>query len=176
MPLSVSFSATQSIAYNNLITLLDTSTGSDGTVTSRRIFIRTASNQYLYPTQHQSSSPTYIEWPISDGGSITLDVLTESTSPEITIQWLTGAGTVVYTKTDTFCFDLQDYVFALGILSNQTSSPGVLQDQSYYSNFLQLIVNLFNAENAVVYGGDIWSSQGALNRNQVFIQNSSYFY
>jgi hypothetical protein len=174
MALTVSISASQSIAYNNLITLTDTSTGTDGTITNRRVYFRTASNQYLYEPQASSASPTYIDWSYADA-SQQFDILTESSALEITVQWLAGS-TVVYTLTDTFCFDLQDYVFALGILAAQTSSPGVLQDVPYYQSFLQLVVNIFNAESAITYGDDIYSAQGALNRNQVFINNESYYF
>lgn len=175
MPLSVSISATQSIAYNNLVTLTDTSTGSDGTITNRRVFFRTATDQYLYEPQLSSASSTYVDWPYADA-SQQFDILTESSALEITVQWLNGSNVVVYTYTDTFCFDLQDYVFALGVLADQTSSPGVLQDLNYYNSFMQLVVNIFNAESSITYGDDIYSSQGALNRNQIFIQNEANYF
>lgn len=174
MPLSVSISATQSIAYPNLITLTDSSTGSDGTITIRRVYIRTSTGTYLTDGQVESSSPSYTEWPYADA-TIQLDVLTEASSVEITVQWLAGS-TVVYTYTDTFCFDLQDYVFALGILSNQTGSPGVLQDTNYYNNFMQFIVNLFCAETAITKADDIYSSQGSLNRNQLMMNNENFYF
>ena len=174
MALTVSVSATQSIAYNNLVTLTDTSTGSDGTITNRRVYFRTSQDTYLTEPQGVSTTSSYIDWPYADGSQV-FDILTESSALEVTIQWLAG-NTVVYTLTDTFVFDLQDYVFALGILSAQTSAPGVLQDTSYYNSFLQFVVNLFNAESAITYGDDIYSSQGALNRNQVFIQNENYYF
>jgi len=174
MALTVSITASQSIAYNNLVTLNDTSSGSDGSITNRRVYFRTATNQYLYEPQLSSATPTYIDWPYADA-SQQFDILTESSALEITVQWLAGS-TVVYTLTDTFCFDLQDYVFALGVLADQTSSPGVLQDAPYYTSFLQLVVNIFNAESAITYGDDIYSSQGALNRNQIFIQNEANYF
>jgi len=174
MPLIPLISATQSIGYNNLITLSDVSTGTDLTITSRRVYIRTAANQYLTEIQQSSSTPAYTTWSYADA-TIPLNVLTEATSPEITVEWYAGA-TLVYTFTDTFTFALQNYVFALGKLADQTSSPGVLQDLNYYNTFIQFIVNLFNAENAIDPGEDIYSSQGALNRNQLFIDNESLYF
>lgn len=171
MPLTPNFSATQSIAYNNLITLTDDSTGVDGTITNRRVYIQTATGSYLV----QSGTATnYENWDYSDV-QIQLDVLTMSTAPEITVEWYAGA-VLTYTKTITFDFDLGDYVFMLGILASQTSSPGVLQDNNYYQNSIQFIVNLFNSENAITIGDDIYSAQGALNQNQQMINNEAFYF
>ncbi len=167
-------SATQSIAYNNLITLQDDSSGSDVTLTTRRVYIRTATNQYLTNGQGVSSTPAYTEWAYGDA-TILLDILMEATSPEITVQWFAGS-TQMYEFTDTFCFDLEQYVFALGLLADQTSSPGVIQDTSYYGNFGQFIVNLFCAEAAIDPGEDIYSSQNALNKNTLFIQKEAFYF
>jgi len=173
MPLTPSITATQSIAYNNIITLTDASSGTDNTITTRRVYIRTATNQYLTESG-SSSTPAYITWSYADA-TIPLSVLTEATSPEITVEWYAGS-TLVYTFTDTFVFNLQDYVFMLGVMADQTSSPGVLQGTNYYYNSIQFIVNLFNSENAIDPGEDIYSSQGALNRNQVMIDNESIYF
>jgi len=104
-----------------------------------------------------------------------MNVLTQSTAPTIRVQWCAGA-VVVDTYTDTFCFDLYDYVFALGLLSNQTGNPSIIQDANYYSNFTQFIVNLFNAESAIEFGGDVYSAQSALDRNQNLINNDSLYF
>jgi hypothetical protein len=166
MPLTTpQISATQSIAYPNLITLTDDSIGSDGTLTNRKISIRLADGTYL---------ANGLDWPYADA-QIVLDILTQSTAPEITITWLAGS-TVVYTFTDTFDFNLYDYIFALGLLSDQTGDPGVIQDSNYYSNFMKFIVNLVNSENAILYGGDIYSAQGQLNLNQQMILNESKYF
>ena len=176
MPLSVSVTAAQSLGVPSIIVLTDASTGSDGSITNRKVYLRTSTNQWLTETQQISSTIAYTDWPIADGATINLDVLTEATALEITVVWQTGAGATVYTFTDEFIFDNQNYIFQLGVLSNQTSSPGVLQDTNYYWNLVQFICNLDNAEVAITVGGDIYSSQQALNRNQIFIDNEAKFF
>lgn len=165
------FTATQSLAYNNLITLSDTSIGIDLTLTNRRVYILTATGSYLVPS---GTTTNYFDWSYANS-QIQVDVLTQSTAPQITVEWYAGS-TLMYTKTITFDFDLGDYVFMLGILASQTSSPGVLQDSNYYNSSIQFIVNLFNSENAIEYGDDIWSAQGALNANQKLIENESFYF
>ncbi len=169
MPLTPNFSATQSLAYNNLITLTDDSTGSDGTIVNRRVYIVTADGQYLVPP---NTSTNYSDWAYGDV-QITLNVLTQSTAPNITVEWWSNSAKV-YSKTISFDFDLGDYVFMLGVLAGQTGSPSILQDSTYYSNSIQFIVNLFNSENAIELGDDIYSAQGALNANQLMINNQTF--
>lgn len=175
MAINPHISATQSLAYNNLITLIDDSSGSDGSLTNRRVYIRTATNKWLTDGQVVSSTIAYTNWAYGDA-TIQLDVLMESTSPEITVEWYAGAS-LVTAFTDTFDFNLGDYVFQLGLLASQTSSGGrVLQDANYYSNMLQFIVNMANSEVAISVGDDIYSAQNALNINQNFISNENDFF
>ena len=173
---SVSITAAQSLGVPSIIVLTDAHEGTDATIFNRKVYLRTSTNQYLTETQQSSATVTYTDWPISDGATISLDVLTEASTLEITVTWDTVSGTVVYTYPDVFIFDIQNYIFQLGILSNQTSAPGVLQDTAYYNSLIQYIVNLDNAEVAADVGGDIYSSQGALNRNQVMIQNENFYF
>lgn len=176
MPLSVAITAAQSLGTPSIIILTDASTGTDGTITNRKVYLRTATNQYLTETQQSSSTVAFENWPISDGVTINLDVLTEATTLEVTVVWTTGAGTTVYELTDVIAFTNQDYIFQLGILASQTSTPGVLQDVNYYNSFIQFIVNLDNAEVAAATGDDLYSSQSALNRNQIMIDNEQMFF
>ena len=175
MPLNpAAFSVTQSLAEPSQITISDTSSGSDSSLTSRRIYILLATGNWLQEDGSESASEAYIVWPYGDT-SITLDILGGSTACSITVNWYDNS-TLVYTADDAFCFNLQDYLAALQILQGNTSSPDQVQDTAYYNNLMQFIVNLFNEENAIEFAGDIYSSQGAMNRNQLFIQNESYYF
>ncbi len=171
MPLSASFTATQSLADPNLITFLDTSTGTDGTITNRKIYARAANGNWL---PGESTSQVSTDWTYTDISTI-VPLITQTTSPSIRVDWLAGS-TVVYTVTNTFCFNLYDYLFGLQILQGNTSSPDQVQDSAYFYSLIQFIVNIFNEESAIGVGGDIYSSQGAASRNQVFINNENYFF
>lgn len=173
MPLTPNFSGTESLANNNEITLTDTSTGSDGTITTRRVYIKLANGNWLTEAG-ESTTVAYESWSYGDS-SIVLDVLSQTTSCDITVEWYAGA-TLTYTKTISFIFNLYDYLFALQLLQGNTSSPNQIQDTTFYVNFMQFIVNLFNEENAITYGDDIYSSQNAANQNNLMIQNESYYF
>jgi len=167
--LTPNFSSSESLASNNLVTFTDTSTGVDSGLTIRKIFVRLANGNWL-TTAGESTTSASEDWAIGDV-SITLDLLTQSTTANVTVQWLTGS-TVTYTKTILMEWDLYDYVFAFGLIQNQTASPSIIQDQNYYSNFFKFITNIWNSESAVTYGDDLYSSQSCLNKNQWLINNA----
>ena len=173
MALVASFTATESLANNNEITLNDTSTGSDGTITTRRVYIQLANGNWLTEAG-ESTTSAYEEWDYADS-SIVLDVLTESTACTITVQWLAGS-TVVYTVTEEYCFNLYDYLFMLQVLQGNTSSPNQIQDTAFYTHSIQFMVNLFNEENAITYAGDTYSSQNAMNQNNLMITNEGFYF
>lgn len=174
MPLSTaSFSVTESLAIPNQITLTDTSVGDDAGLTSRRIYLTLANGNWL-TEDGESETEAYTEWPIADS-SITLDILEQSTAANITVGWYTGS-TRTYVAQDEFCFNLFDYIAGLQILQGNTSSPDQVQDNGYYMNMIQFIVNLFNEEMAIEYGGDVYSSQSAMNRNALMINNMSFYF
>jgi hypothetical protein len=174
MPLVASFSASQSLAEPSQITLTDDTTGSDASITSRRIYILLANGNWLDENGDEQESETYITWPYADS-TTTLDILPGSTAASITVGWY-AVTTRVYVDDDAFCFNLHDYLAALQILQGNTSSPDQIQDTAYYNNLMQFIVNLFNEENAIEFGGDLFSSQGAMNRNQQFIDKEAYYF
>lgn len=168
-----SFTASQSIGILSQVTFTDTSTGLPGGLTSRRISIQLANGNWL-DTNGESSTIVYITWPIADS-TLTVSLLSENTACDITVDWMTGS-TVTGTATNPTAFVEYDYVFAYDLIGNQTASPGIVQDANYYSNFSQFIVNLFNEENAVRTGSDIYSSQEFMNMNLFMQQNSNDYF
>lgn len=168
-----SFTATESIGIPEQITLSDTSVSPAPGLTHRQVYFRLATGQYLN-TLGVSDSPVYEIWPISDA-SITLNILDASTSCDVIVDWMTGNSITAEVSTD-ICFDEFDYLFALGLIGDQTSNPAIVQDVTYYSNFSAFIVNLFCAETAITSGSDIFSSQSFLNRNQLLIANENFYF
>lgn len=173
MALVPNFSTSESLSVLSQVTFLDISTGSDGGLTSRRIAVRLANGNWL-DTNGESSTIVYIPWAIANA-SVAVNILTSSTVASVTVDWLTGA-VVTYTKTLLQEWDLYDYLFAFGLLQDQTASPSIVQDANYYGNFFMFLTNLWNSENAVTVGNDIYSSQSALNKNLFLIQNEGDFF
>lgn len=171
MPLSVSFTATQSVANPNQITLLDTSTGSDSSITVRRVYIQTAEGTYLTG----DGTVDYDLWPLPLATGITLDVLTEATAPNVRVDWMDN-NTIVYTDTVLYDFDIQIYLALIGLTQTQLSSPAIVQDTNYYNNKIQLMVNVKDSETAVTYNDDIYLAQSSLDRANYIIDNSQDYF
>ena len=139
MPLTANFSTSESLSTLSQVTFLDTSTGSDGGLTIRKIFIRLANGNWL-TTAGESSTIASEDWPIADA-SITLSLLTQSTTASVTVNWYTGS-TITYTKTLLQEWDLYDYLFAFGLIQSQTATPSIINDSNYYSNFFEFNCDL----------------------------------
>lgn len=175
MPLTTpSFTVSESLANPSQITLVDNSSGSDNTLTVRRIYLRLANGNWL-TTAGESTTRVYEIWPYADV-SITLDILAGiSRAPDITVEWYADS-TLTYSLTSASYFNLYDILFGLQVLQGNTSAPDQVQDTAYYNNLIQFIVNLMNEEWAITYGSDIYSSQGAMNRNLLMINNEGYYF
>lgn len=168
------FTTSESLGTPSNITFTDTSTGTDNTLTVRKIYIRLANGNYLSEGGVENSTATAIDWNINDV-SITLNLITQSTTASVLVDWLAGS-TIVYTKTALQTWDLYDYLFGLELIQSQTATPTIIQDSSYYNLFFQFITNIWNAETSNTYGNDLYSSQASLNRNQYLINNSDLFF
>ena len=167
------FTVTESIGIPEQITLTDTSISPDPGLTSRRVTIRLANGNWMDENGNQFSIITYITWSISDA-SLTIEPLSQSTACTITVNWMTGA-VATGTAEEDVAFVEFDYQFAYGLIGDQTSNPGIIQDANYYASFSNFIVNLFCAETAILYD-DIYSSQSSMNRNQLMITNENDFF
>jgi len=173
MSLTPNFSATQLIGDLTKVSLSDTSTGSDGAITARRVSFRLANGNFLTESG-TATTETFIAWPYADTTKI-FTVLQKSQASSVKVQWLDVSNVVLYEKTILWDFDLNDYVYGYELLQYQTTKPDVVNDQDYYNRKIKLIVNLFDSENATTWG-DIYSAQAALDRNFYLMQNQSFWF
>lgn len=171
MALTPNFSCSQTTGDESQITITDTSTGSDGTLTQRRVYLQDAQGNYLV---EDGTTTDYEVWDIDDD-EISLDVLTKDYSLNITVQWLNGS-TVVYSKTILNLFSQYNKSFFYSLTQLQAASPAILQDVNFYNNKALLWMNIKGAENAVEYGGDIAAAQNCLDRATNLRLNESLYF
>ena len=98
MPLAPNFTASQFTGTPSYITLTDTSTGSDVTIVSRKVFIQSAFGTFLVPS---GTSTQYFVWALANT-STTVSVLTQDTAVSITVQWCDAGGNPVVSKTTSY--------------------------------------------------------------------------
>ena len=169
MALTQNFSVTQAIGLPDELILTDTSSGSDVAITQRRVYIQDAEGNYLVES---GTTTDYEVWAYADS-SIILDVLTQDTACNITVQWLDVNNVVLYTKTTLYAATMNGETFYYSLTQSQTSQPLIINDTFYYTNKMILRVEIDSADNAVEYGSDIYAAQSAMDRYTNLINNSS---
>lgn len=174
MPLTPNATITQSLAYPTQLTFTDTSTGSDGTIVTRRVFVITATGKWL-TTSGESSTEAYELWPYPIGTPITLAVLSKNTAPSIRIEWW-DSGAKVYEKIIVGTYNLFGYVFGYNLTRDALSDPSVVGVPGYYLNKFTMLTELENSETAISYSSDIYNAQKALDRAQPFIDNRNTYF
>lgn len=174
MPLVPNFTASQTIGLPSIISLVDTSTGSDVLITSRRVALIDSQGNYI-TAAGTFTTPTYTTWAYASS-STSIDCLTTDMALLITVDWLNVGGSVLYTKTTLYDFTMYSETFYYGLTQNQTSSPNIVNDTNYYNNKMILRCNIDEANNAVTYGSDIVSSQAALDRAAYLIANENDYF
>jgi hypothetical protein len=172
MPLSPNFTASQNSGTPNLIFLTDTSTGSDVTITKRRIYLLQSNGTYLVPA---GTTTNYIDWALVDV-TTSLNVLIQDTALSITVEWLTASNVVVANKTTSFAFTAYNETFYYGLTESQVANANLTASTNWYQTKMILRVELDSAYQAISFASDIFSAQAALNRATFISTNQSYFF
>ena len=172
MPLVPNFTASQYSGTPSVITLTDTSTGSDVTIASRRVYLLQANGTFLVPA---GTTTDYIVWDLVDT-SIDLDVLSQDSALSITVQWMSGIQTVVTSKTISFAFTAYNETFYYGLTESQVANSNLSASTNWYQTKLVLRVELDSADQSITFASDIYSAQAALNRATYISTNQAYFF
>lgn len=172
MALTVSVSVAQNNGLADTYILTDTSTGSDATITTRRIYNYIADNTTLVPT---GTTTPYIDWPIAEGPK-TIEVLSRDRAIMLIVQWLNAGGTVVYSLTNYYVFTANTKNFLYGLTeTNQLSNPAIIKDTQYLFNKLLMWEYVDDAELAITYD-DVLKSQLALDAAYEMITNQNLYF
>ena len=172
MPLVPNFTASQYSGTPSVITLTDTSTGSDVTITSRRVYLLQANGTFLVPA---GNTTDYILWDLVDA-SISIDVLSQDSALSITVQWMNAGNTVVTSKTISFAFTAYNETFYYGLTESQVANANLTASTNWYQTKLILRVEIDSADQAITFASDIYSAQAALNRATFISTNQAYFF
>lgn len=172
MAFSPAFTVAQSAASPAYCTLTDSSSGSDGSITSRKIYITDYAGNPVVPS---GTTTAYIVWPYADS-TITLNLLTEDLAVQITVNWLDISNATLYTSTNEFClaaFNQQKFYY----LTQQLAlNPATLQDSTFSKNLAAYWVAIIGAINAVELAADVANSQNLLNIATNYLNNEQIYF
>lgn len=157
MALTVSFTAESVAGTESDILFTDTSTGSDGTITSRRIYVSDKDGNFLV---EDGTTTEYEVWALPLGTDITLDLLSEDMAVRITVQWLNGSNVVVYDYTiDAIGFTQYNENFDYDLTQRMSSNPLLINDNNFWPNKSKLRALIDAGNNAILNASDIFNAQ-----------------
>jgi len=172
MSLTADFTTSQTYGVPNSINFVDTSTGTDNTITSRRIYLKTAANTYLV---QKGTTTNYEVWDYADL-AITLDVLEKDYALQVTVQWLAGT-TVVYTKTyDALGFTLYNETFDYQLTQILSGNPLIINDNNFFPNKSELRTNIDAGNQAIYFATDLFAAQQCYDRATSLRLGSQYYF
>jgi hypothetical protein len=177
MPFTPGFSTSQTTGIPNSINFTDTSTGLDTNIVSRRVFMQTATNDYLV---EPTTTTNYEEWAIIsaplDPLSISFDVLKKDMALYLTVQWLDAADTVLYQKQYLTGFTLYNESFDYQLTQVLSGNPLVINDHNFFPNKSTLRVSIDSGNQAIFLAADIFAAQQCYDRATNLRLNSPYFF
>ena len=175
LALTVNFSTSQTPGSPGDIIFTDTSTGSDGSVTQRRIYIQSAAGDYLVES---GTSTQYEVWSGFPGTTtITLeDILEQDTAARVVVQWLDVSNNVLYDKTQYIGFTAYDEDFDYELTQNVAANPLLIDDNNFWNNKLKLRTDIESGNNAIERASDIAAAQQCYDRATYLRNNSQYIF
>jgi hypothetical protein len=172
MSLTADFTTSQTYGVPNSINFVDTSTGTDDTITSRRIYLKTAANTYLV---QKGTTTNYEVWDYADF-NITLDVLEKDYALQVTVEWLAGES-VIYTKTyDAIGFTLYNETFDYQLTQVLSGNPLIINDNNFFPNKSDLRTSIDGGNQAVFFAKDLFSAQQCYDRATSLRLGSQYYF
>ena len=169
MALNPSFLTSQTIGAPSIIHFEDNSTGSDGAIVGRRIYLQKADGTYLVP---DGTTTDYIVWALVDT-TIDVNVLPVDMALNVRVDWVATGGSVLYTLTKLQLYQLYSNTFYYNTIQLQASMPNVINDSNYWGNVSELQSYIDNAVQAVALGGDIAAAQNACDKATYLISNQN---
>ena len=171
MALTVNFSASTNITTPTILTLTDTSTGTDGAITSRKVLLRKADGTYLVPT---GTTTNYIVWDIASS-SINLSVLSVDYALNIYVYWMAGSQINYYLITP-YEFNTNARVYRIKLLKAQASNPALVNSANFFEVISNITTLIDGANEAILLAGDITLAQLCNTQAAVYINNPKLAY
>lgn len=172
MALTPNFTATQTLGEPSVITLTDTSTGSDVTITQRRVYLRKSDGTFLVP---EAVTTEYIPWALAST-TIDIDCLEEDMAIAVVVQWLNVSNVVVVDKTICYGFTLYNETFDYGLTQALAGNQLLFNDNSFWKNKSDLRTFIDSGNQAIALASDLYNAQLCYTQATDLRVSSPYFF
>lgn len=174
MALTPNFSTSQTYGSPQNVTFTDTSTGSDGTITQRRIYVLTYNGTYLVEDGTTTDYEVWDDFPSTT--TITLDLLDKDYGVLVTVQWLTSGGVVTYTKSSYIGFSLYNETFDYQLTQLLSANPMLISDDGYWQHKSDLRTFIDSGDQAISLASDTTNAQSCYDDATNLRLNSVYYF
>jgi len=154
MPLTPNFSTSQQAGLPSNVIITDTSTGSDGAIVARRVFLVNYAGEYVVA---DGTTTNYTPCPLAQT-SISIDCLTQDTALTFTLY------------NESFYYSLTQGQAAVG------NPSYILQDNAYFQNKSKLRCLIDSGNQAVTLGYDITSAQECYDLATYMVTNQNLYF
>lgn len=173
MSFVANFSCSQTPGSPSQVTFTDTSTGSDGAIASRRVYVQINSGEYLV---EDGTTTEYEVWPLPLGTAITLDLLNKDYGCRVVVQWLNSGGTILYDATNYYGFNCYnedfDYETTQAVAANQL----LMNDANFWGNKDLIRTYIDSGDNAIARAADINACQQCYDLATELKTNAQYYF
>lgn len=175
MAISPSFTASQPIGQPSQIKLTDTSTGTDVTITTRRVFFIDAYGNFLVQDGTGTDYEVWTDFPGTT--TITLDILSKDYALIIKVQWLTSGGTVVNEVIhDVQGFTYYNEQFDYQLTQLLSGNPLLINDGGFFNEKSTLRTDIDSGNQAIEQALDQYGAQQCYDRATDLRLNSQYVF
>ncbi len=175
MALTPNFTVTITPGTPADLNFTDTSSGSDGSVTQRRIYIQAASGSYLVESGTTTEYEVWGDFPSTT--TITLeDILDKDYGCRVVVQWLDVSNVVLYDKTLYYGFTGFNEDFDYELTQLIASNPLLMNDNNFWQHKNLLITLIDSGDNAISRASDIASAQQCYDLATQLREESVYYF
>lgn len=173
MALTVSITAESVSGSPSDIIFTDTSTGSDGTITNRRIYVQLSNGDYLVET---GTTTEYEVWDYADS-TIQLDLLDYDAAVRVVCQWLNVSNVVVYDYTiDSIGFTEYNENFDYETTQLMQQNPLLINDNNFWYNKSKFRSLIDCGNQAIENASDNFTAQSCYDGATGMRTNSQYLF
>jgi hypothetical protein len=176
MALTPNFTSIQSLSSPLVITLTDTSSGSDSSVSKARVYFIKSDGTYL---KQDGQTRNYIELTCNGSGifpTTEISILDRDYALNVKVDWVNSGGSVLYTKTIAYAYTAYSETFDYGLVTSMASQPNLVDDQTFLSNKRKVRLLIDSANQAIDYGSDLTAAQFCLDDLYNIISNQSFYF
>ena len=173
MPFVASATATQPVGEPSVVTVEDTSTGSDGDITTRRVYLRQADGSFLVP---DGVDTYYTPFPLGSD-TIDIDALDKDYCLDVIVEWLDTNGDVLYDDTlEAQGFTSYNEDFDYGLTQQLTGNPLLFNDNKFFQEKSNLRTYIDSGDQAAERATDIYGAQQCYDLATNLRLNSQYYF